>query len=93
MIANYGYKDGSGDYFIVIDTDRCKECPAGECIAACPQGLLERITDDYDDVVCAVKENFRNKLKYACAPCKPIGSTTPPPCVAGCPRSGIRQTW
>ena len=23
MLANYGYKDGSGDYFIVLDTDRC----------------------------------------------------------------------
>ena len=31
MIANYGYKDGSGDWFISIDTDRCNGC--GKC---CP---------------------------------------------------------
>jgi hypothetical protein len=23
MIANYGYKDGSGEYYISIDTDKC----------------------------------------------------------------------
>ena len=26
MIANYGYKDGSGDYFIAIDTDNLNKC-------------------------------------------------------------------
>ena len=22
-IANYGYTDGSGDYYIIVDTDKC----------------------------------------------------------------------
>jgi Fe-S-cluster-containing hydrogenase component 2 len=91
--AHYGYKDGSGDFFIVIDTDRCAKCAGGECVAACPQNLLERITDDYDDTVCAVKESFRNKVKYACAPCKPVGSNVPPPCIAACKYEGIRHSW
>jgi hypothetical protein len=26
MIANYGYKDGSGEFFISIDTDCCDGC-------------------------------------------------------------------
>ena len=30
MIANYGFKDGSGDWFIVIDTDKCNGC--GKCV-------------------------------------------------------------
>ena len=46
MIANYGYKDGSGEYFIAIDTDRCDGC--GECAPACPAGVLEIILNDYD---------------------------------------------
>ena len=29
MKANYGYKDGSGDFFITIDTDLCNTC--GPC--------------------------------------------------------------
>lgn len=35
MLANYGYKDDSGVFFITIDTDRCNGCgdPAGDCPA------------------------------------------------------------
>lgn len=93
MIAHYGYKDGSGDYFIVVDTDRCSQCSGGECVPACPQGALERIEDDYDDTVCAVKEQSRNQLKYLCAPCKPVDVKEPPPCIAACPHSGISHSW
>lgn len=33
MIANYGYEDASGSYFISIDTAKCNGC--GECVRAC----------------------------------------------------------
>ena len=42
MIANYGYKDGSGEYFIAIDTDKCDGC--GDCVPVCPGKVL--ITDE-----------------------------------------------
>jgi hypothetical protein len=29
MIANYGYKDGSGEYYISIDTDKCTPARPG----------------------------------------------------------------
>ncbi len=93
MRAHYGYKDGSGEYFVVIETDLCAACAAGPCVAACPGSVLERIEDDYGDTVCAVREAARNRLKYACAPCKPVGSAAPPPCVTACGRGAIRQTW
>lgn len=93
MIAHYGYKDGSGDYFIVIDTDLCAKCEGGLCVPACPESVLERILDDYDDTVCAVKESMRNRIKYACAPCKPVGATDPPPCIRACGPGALRQTW
>lgn len=38
MRANYGYKDGSGEYFITIDTDKYNGC--GDCVPACPYGVL-----------------------------------------------------
>ena len=51
MLANYGYKDGSGDFFITVNTDRCVECDAHPCVEACPSGVLEIIEDDYGDDV------------------------------------------
>jgi ferredoxin len=83
MLANYGYKDGSGEFFITIDTDKCNACgqPAGspanrgQCVEACPQKVLEMITDEADPFreipVAAVTEAHRRKIKYSCAGCKP----------------------
>jgi NAD-dependent dihydropyrimidine dehydrogenase PreA subunit len=93
MLANYGYKDGSGDYFITINTDGCTDCADHPCVNTCPAGLLEIIEDDYDDEVAAVKEESRHKLKYACAPCKPVSDRPPLPCVEACPASAIEHSW
>ena len=46
MIANYGYKDGSGEFFISIDTDKCNGC--GDCVKACPYGVFETGEDPND---------------------------------------------
>ena len=91
MIVHYGYKDGSGEYFISIDTDECDGC--GKCVEACPQGVLETRTmmiDLEDKLVATVTEEHRKKIKYSCAPCKPDGR---PPCVMACERRAITHTW
>jgi Fe-S-cluster-containing hydrogenase component 2 len=93
MIANYGYKDGAGDFFITIDTDRCIACDDHGCVAACPQQALEIIEDDYDDMVCAVVEDHRKKIKYSCAPCKPDRARPPLPCVAACTAGALSHSW
>ena len=92
MIANYGYKDGSGEFFITIDTDRCIECD-GPCVQACPAEVLRIEEDDYDDEVATVAESHRNRIKYSCAPCKPISNRPPLPCVAACPHEAITHCW
>jgi len=91
MRANYGYKDGSGEFFITIDSDLCNSCE--DCIEACPAGVLEMITDDYDDVVAAVTEEHRKKIKYSCAACKPTEAQPPLPCVAACEVGAIEHSW
>ena len=90
-IANYGYRDGSGEFYIIIDTDRCDVCE--KCIEACPCGVLEKLIDDYDDVIIAVKESERNRIKYSCGPCKPAGGRKELPCVAACAARAIRHSW
>ena len=95
MLANYGYKDGSGEYFITIDTDKCDGCK--KCAEACPYQVLE-ITDDPNDPmrevpVAIVKDSQRKKIKYSCAPCKPNTGMKELPCMAACPTDAILHSW
>ncbi len=95
MLANYGYKDGSGDYFIAIDTDKCNGC--GDCADACPYGVLEVGEDENDpfreEHVAKVTEEHRKKIKYSCAPCKPVSGRTPLPCDESCRPEAITHSW
>ena len=91
MIANYGYNDGSGEYFIAIDSDKCTGCE--KCVQVCPAGVLEMITDDYDDYVAAVTDEQRRKIKYSCMPCKPTSGVRELPCTVSCEPVAIVHSW
>jgi len=108
VIANYGYKDGSGDYFISIDTDKCDGC--GKCVEACPQGVFETGPDEADpfreEPVAKVVADQRKKIRYTCAPCKQYltslsGVKTEEskkeieklPCVVACESGAIDHSW
>ena len=94
MIANYGYQDGSGTYYISIDTDRCMACVAERaCLTACPQGLFESMVDDYDDEVVWVKEEHRRTLASDCAACKPVAGYASLPCSAACTPGALKHSW
>ena len=108
MLANYGYKDGSGEYFITLDTDKCDGCAA--CVSACPYGVFE-VGEDLNDPfreepVALVSDTQRKKLRYTCASCKPYltsltGVQTETslremknlPCVAACEPGAIAHSW
>jgi NAD-dependent dihydropyrimidine dehydrogenase PreA subunit len=95
VLANYGYQDGGGSFFITIDTDRCDGC--GDCVQACPTGVVVVGEDEHDplndDEVAAVTEDHRKKLKYSCGPCKGEGKGRPPPCVVACTPAAICHSW
>jgi len=95
MLANYGYKDGSGEYFITVDTEKCNGC--GDCVTACPAGVFEVIEDQYDpiegDMIASVTEAHRKKIKYSCGPCKPVSNRPPLPCMAACEQDAITHSW
>ena len=95
MIANFGYKDGSGEFFITIDTNKCNGC--GDCIPVCPESVLEIRENDFDplsgDEMAAVKDEHRKKIKYSCAPCKSADNTGMEPCIAVCEMKAITHSW
>lgn len=95
MRASYGYRDGSGDYYITVDTDRCTGC--GDCVPACPAGVLDVGEDENDplkeDDVAFVVEAHRRRLGTSCAACKPSGARPALPCVAACPEDAIEHSW
>ncbi len=95
MIAHYGYKDASGQYFIILDTDKCNGCSA--CADACKWGVLEIGEDPNDpfrkEPIVLVAEEHRKKLKYSCAQCKPVSDRPPLPCVSACPNGALSHSW
>lgn len=85
MIANFGYKDGSGDFFISIDTDKCNGC--GDCLPACPARIFEIRDEDPNDPfreipVAAIKDSERKKLEYCLRPLQ-TGCQPPPAALRG----------
>lgn len=96
MLANYGYCDGSGNYFITIDTDKCSGC--GNCVTACPAQVFEVVEEDPNDPlneqpVAVVRQDKKKKLKYECGPCKPPKDRPELPCTAACKAGAIFHSW
>lgn len=95
MIATYGYKDGSGEYYIQIDTDKCNGC--GDCVKACTQNVFEVMEDPNDPLrdgsIAIVAHTVGKKLKYICAVCKPVKDRPPLPCVKVCTQGAIVHLW
>jgi ferredoxin len=92
IITYYGYTDGSGEYYIVIDAEKCTGC--GKCVKNCPESALELLSmliDLEDKTVAAVTEQQRKKIKYTCSSCKPENQKTP--CMSVCEEKAIRCIW
>lgn len=94
MIANYGYEDASGIYYISIDTDKCAKCAARACLCACPADLFVAELDDWDDEIVAIRKEQTRRLKSCCADCKSADAENSGlPCQGACPCGAIKHTW
>lgn len=92
IITYHGYQDGSGEYYIVIDSEKCNSCC--ECTKICPQGALEMehiFIDLEDKLVAVVAKEHRKKIKYTCSPCKPESGRAL--CVTACGQEAIKYIW
>ncbi|MDR1490610.1 MAG: hypothetical protein LBS65_09065 [Desulfovibrio sp.] len=94
MIAHYGFEDGTGVFYITIDTGRCARCTQKGCKTGCPEGLFELEPDDEDMLVASIKAQARNAVKTACAACKPLeGRPKSLPCQKACGIEAITHSW
>jgi len=94
MQAFFGFQDGSGDWFVILDTDKCDGC--GDCVLVCPATVWEVGEDEFDPMndepVARVRAEERKKLRYSCAPCQPGYGVEPAPCVAACAPGAISHS-
>jgi predicted CoA-substrate-specific enzyme activase len=87
----YGYSDGSGEYYITVDTALCDGC--GECVAACPEGVFEIAEVEGSAPKAVVKEKLRKKLAYTCPGYETCSRQNDTDCHRACPRDAISHSW
>lgn len=90
MKVHFGYRDGSGEYFVIVDTARCDGC--GACIEVCPKGALEKTSAFVgleDKAVAGVRDEFRRRLREVCSGC----AREPAPCAVACPPGCLTVIW
>lgn len=91
MKAQYGYSDGTGDYFITIDTSRCDGC--GECVLACPSAVFTVAKTDGAQSKAKVREEIRKKLALSCPGFHSCNSKHKVNCHQVCPKDAISHSW
>ena len=87
----YGYSDGTGDYFITIDTALCDGC--GKCVEACPPRILALDNNEQGSPKIKVKEEVRKKLGFLCPGFQDCRQANEMNCHSVCPKNAISHSW
>ncbi|HSW56976.1 MAG TPA: acyl-CoA dehydratase activase [Dehalococcoidales bacterium] len=91
MKISYGYTDGTGDYYITLDSSKCDGC--GKCVPACPSGVWEVGRNQHGQPKARVKEELRKKLHLVCPGFKACSTTHANNCHSACPNAAISHRW
>ena len=89
--VHYGYSDGTGSYFITIDSSLCDGC--GECVPVCPASVLEVVKNDSGQPKARVKEAARKRLAFLCPGFNSCSSALKANCYSVCSKDAISHTW
>ena len=89
--VQYGYSDGTGDYFITIVTELCNGC--GECVKACPADIFVVDKDDDGQPKAKVKEEVRKKLAFLCPGFQSCSHKNQVNCHSVCQKDAIDHIW
>ena len=89
--VNYGYSDGTGEYFITIDVGRCDGC--GHCVSACPAELFVVYQDEDGHPKVKVKKETRKNLALLCPGYDSCRAMHNVDCHITCPQNAISHTW
>jgi predicted CoA-substrate-specific enzyme activase len=91
MKISYGYSDGTGEYYITVDTGKCDGC--GKCVEACYAGNFEIAGNGQGQPKARVKETVRKKIHLACPGYKACSVGHPVNCHSNCPQDAIGHSW
>jgi ferredoxin len=91
MKISYGYSDGTGEYYVTLDSSRCDGC--AKCVAACPQSVWEIGRNDQGQPKAQVKEALRKKLHLACPGYQTCSTQNTLNCHSACPNDAISHRW
>jgi predicted CoA-substrate-specific enzyme activase len=91
MKISYGYSDGTGEYYITVNTGKCDGC--GKCVETCFAGNLEVGKNDQGQSKARVKDSIRKKIHITCPGIKVCSFEHPVNCQSSCPRNAISHTW
>jgi predicted CoA-substrate-specific enzyme activase len=87
----YGYNDGSGDYYITVDAGRCDGC--GKCVPACPADVFEVFREDGRQPKARVAEVARKRLSILCPGNESCRASRAENCRSVCPHDAISLSW
>jgi len=90
-VHQYGYSDGTGEYFITINTSLCDGC--GECVKACPAGIFIVDKDNSGQSKASVKEEARKKLSFLCPGFQSCSRRNEVNCCSVCRKDAISHSW
>jgi predicted CoA-substrate-specific enzyme activase len=89
--VQYGYSDGTGEYFITIDNNLCNGC--GECAENCPAGIFVMEKDGSSPPRATVSKDNRKRLALLCPGKEGCPRGEENNCQEICPVHAITHSW